>query len=50
MVSIRAGADYRDDEVVVDDNLVSGPARPAHPAWMRKVVALLREQAPATAG
>ncbi|WP_433225227.1 DJ-1/PfpI family protein [Microtetraspora malaysiensis] len=45
-----AGALYSGDEVVIDDNLVSGLAWPAHPAWMRKVIALLREHAPVTAG
>ncbi|WP_433361458.1 DJ-1/PfpI family protein [Streptosporangium sp. CA-115845] len=40
-----AGAKYVDEEVVIDDNLVSGLAWPAHPAWMRKVIGLLREYA-----
>ncbi|MFF5263832.1 DJ-1/PfpI family protein [Actinomadura viridis] len=43
-----AGALYTDDEVVIDDNLVTGLAWPAHPSWMRAVIAMLREQAPVT--
>jgi protease I len=44
-----AGAHYTDDQVMVDDNLVSGLAWPSHPAWMRTVIAMLREHAPVTA-
>ncbi|AHD24040.1 glutamine amidotransferase (plasmid) [Rhodococcus pyridinivorans SB3094] len=39
-----AGAQYIDEEVVIDDNLVSGLAWPANPAWMRQVINLLNAQ------
>ena len=40
----RAGGKFVDvavTEAVVDGNLVSGPAWPAHPAWLRKFLVLL---------
>jgi len=39
-----AGGQYRDvdmDEAVVDGNLVTAPAWPAHPAWLRKFLQVL---------
>lgn len=39
-----AGGEYRDvdmDEAVVDGNLVTAPAWPAHPAWLRKFLQIL---------
>ena len=39
-----AGGDYADiamDQAVTDGNLVSAPAWPAHPAWMRQFLAVL---------
>jgi len=39
-----AGAEYADigiDQAVTDGNLVTAPAWPAHPAWMRQFLALL---------
>jgi protease I len=39
---IVAGANYVDQEVVVDDNLVTARAWPDHPAFMREFVKLLR--------
>ncbi len=39
-----AGADYAEipiDQAVTDGNLVTAPAWPAHPAWMRQFLALL---------
>ncbi len=39
-----AGGEYRDvdmDEAVVDGNLVTAPAWPAHPAWLRKFLLIL---------
>jgi len=40
----RAGGKYVDvqmDEAVVDDNLVTAPAWPAHPAWLAKFLTVL---------
>jgi protease I len=40
----RAGGRYVDvqmDEAVVDDNLVTAPAWPAHPAWLAKFLTVL---------
>jgi protease I len=40
----RAGGRYRDipvDQAVVDGNLVTAPAWPAHPAWLAKFLELL---------
>jgi deglycase len=39
---IAAGANYVDQEVVVDDRLVTARAWPDHPAFMREFVKLLR--------
>jgi protease I len=39
---IAAGANYVDQEVVVDDNLVTSRAWPDHPAFMREFVKLLK--------
>jgi protease I len=39
---IAAGANYLDQEVVVDDQLVSARAWPDHPAFMREFMKLLR--------
>jgi protease I len=42
---IAAGANYVDEEVVVDDQLVTARAWPDHPAFMREFVKLLRKAA-----
>jgi protease I len=42
-----AGAEYAEvgiDQAVTDGNLVTAPAWPAHPAWMRQFLALLGTQ------
>ena len=39
---IAAGANYVDQEVVVDDNLVTSRAWPDHPGFMREFVKLLK--------
>lgn len=39
---IGAGAHYVDQEVVVDDQLVTARAWPDHPAFMREFMKLLR--------
>lgn len=39
-----AGGDYRDiavDQAIVDDNLVTAPAWPAHPQWLAKFLEVL---------
>ena len=39
-----AGAEYAEiaiDQAVTDGNLVTAPAWPAHPAWMRQFLAVL---------
>jgi protease I len=41
-----AGADFVDEEVVVDGALVSARAWPDHPGWMREFMRLLRAAAP----
>lgn len=41
-----AGADFVDEEVVVDGALVTARAWPDHPAWMREFMRLLRATAP----
>src|SRR5437773_1258167 len=38
----RAGAEFVDDEAVVDGVMVSARAWPDHPAWMREFVRVLR--------
>jgi protease I len=40
---IGAGANYVDQEVVVDNNLVTSRAWPDHPAWMREFMKLLKK-------
>ena len=40
---IAAGANYVDQEVVVDDNLVTSRAWPDHPAFMREFMKLLKK-------
>ena len=43
----RAGATYvklPDDSALVDDNLVTAPAWPAHPAWLRRLLDVLGTQ------
>src|SRR5262249_53861212 len=42
-----AGGEFVDGGGVVDGVMVSGPAGPDHPEWMREFVRLLREPAPA---
>ena len=39
---IAAGANYVDQEVVVDDQLVTARAWPDHPGFMREFMKLLR--------
>jgi protease I len=41
-----AGAEFVDDEAVVDGLMVSARAWPDHPAWMREFVQILRAKAP----
>jgi protease I len=40
---IAAGAIYVDQEVVVDNNLVTSRAWPDHPAWMREFMKVLKK-------
>jgi protease I len=44
-----AGATFQDEEVVVDELLVSGRAWPDHPGWMREFMRVLRQYAPVEA-
>lgn len=39
----RAGANYKDKEVVVDRNLVTSRAWPDNPAWMKEFIRLVKK-------